>query len=104
MKPNYDEMICVANASDWMYEIEDAGMLLGCCWARFFGSAEVKGLSADDAREVGTLLRMCVDHIRDAVLDYRLAVGEDGPGVDMFFDLATYYREARELARRNMVM
>ena len=94
---NYSDMVTVSNANyDWVFEIEDAETLLRCAWDRFFAGKE-QGLNAGDALEVGTLLRVCCDRIYNAVLSYRLAVGEDGPGVEAYFFADADYHAARDL-------
>lgn len=99
---NGSDMLTVQNANyDWVFEVEDAETLLRCCWERFFSSAHVGPINEGDALEVGTLLRVCCDRIFAAVLSYRLAAGEDGPGVAGYFETAADYREARELQELN---
>ncbi len=93
---NYSQMVAAQNVnSDWLFEVEDAETLLRCALNRFFDPP--RPLDAGEALEVGTQLRVCCDRIFGAVLSYRLAVGQDGPGVSAYFDSVADHREAREL-------
>ena len=99
---NINQLIEVQYVNDWLFEVEDAESLLRHTWNRYFATEHksVK-IGEHELDEIGLILRLCCDKIWDAVLTYRLTVGEDGNGVSAFFDRVADYQEARELNRLN---
>lgn len=90
---------------DVFYKIEEAERLLRCCWMRFFGTPGEDDQPKDNLTEIGTLLSVCCDRLYDALLEYRLETGIDGPDVDCFFSQVEDYLEIRDLSRAyNAVM
>ena len=79
--------------------IEEVETLLRCCWMRFFGTPGEDDQPKDNLKEIGVLLGVCCDRLYDALLQYKLAVGNDGPEVDNYFSEAKDYQEINELSR-----
>ena len=101
---NINQLNAVQNTNcDWLFEVEDAESLLRHCWNRYFATTEQKSanIHENELEEIGLILRLCCDKIWDAVLEYRLMVGEDGNGVEQFFKRAADYQDVRELNRLN---
>lgn len=79
--------------------IEEVETLLRCCWMRFFGTPGEDDQPKDNLKEIGVLLGVCCDRLYDALLQYKLAAGNDGPEVDNYFSEAKDYQEINELSR-----
>lgn len=83
---------------DVINDIEDVSTLLEACWMRFFGAPGENDAPKDNIVEIGVLLSVCCDRLRDALLRYKLAVGQGGSDVDAYFEDAEDFREIHELS------
>ena len=100
------DLITAENVSyDAITHIEEAKTLLCSAWMRFFGAPGPNDDPKENTAEIGVLLSMCADRLSDALLEFRLETGIDGPDVDGFFSQVEDYREIRDLSRAyNAVM
>ena len=84
-------------AYDAITHIEEVKTLLCSAWMRFFGDPGPNDDPKENTAEIGVLLSMCADRLSDALLEFRLETGIEGPDVDGFFSQVEDYREIRDL-------
>ena len=91
MTKDQERVIISNGAFDFACEVEDVTKMLYSMWERYFSAADGAALSAGEAAELGAVLRVATNALFNVLRDFRVSVGEDGPGVDTIVALVHEY-------------